>query len=103
MNVNWDLNATNLLALFINLVVVVVFAVKTASKANAAYELAERAQQMADRAHAAIAVLSAALSLHREQVAEKYVDRTALREMEQRLTKTIENLGERLDHREARK
>jgi hypothetical protein len=97
MTFSWDLNTATLLTLLTNLVLLVVFAVKTASKATSAKERADEALERADQAHIAIGTLSASFAMYREQVAEKYVDRTELREMEQRLTRAIENVGERVD------
>jgi uncharacterized protein YpmS len=90
MGVNWDLNATSLLSLLIALVGVVGFVLRASTQAEAAKQLASAAQQ-------SVVILTAALALHREQVAEKfekYVDRSALREMEQRLAKAIDKIGE---------
>lgn len=97
MVISWDLNTATLLALLTNLVLLVVFAVKTQQRAHSAYERAAGAQKTADEAHVAIGVLSSSLAMYREQVAEKYVDKNSLREMEERLTRAIEKVGERVD------
>jgi type II secretory pathway component PulK len=97
MTFSWDLNTATLLALLTNLVMLVVFAVRTHGKATSAVERATEAQKTADEAHVAIGVLSSSLAMFREHVAEKYVDKNSLREMEDRLTRAIEKVGERVD------
>lgn len=104
MTFSWDFNTATLIAIGIQVVALIVFLVRTHSKANAAQEAAEeakvaaeKAHKRADEAHLAVGVATAGLSLFREQVAANYVDREALREMEQRLTDAINRLGDRLD------
>lgn len=97
MNFTWDFNTATILALLTNLVMVVVFAVNTNTKAAAALDKAAAAQKTADDARTAVSMLSAAVAMFREHVAEKYVDKSSLVEMEARLTRLIENVGERVD------
>lgn len=99
----WDLNTATLLALLTNLVLLVVFAVKTQQRAHQAYERAEEAMKKAEDAHTAASAVNAGLGMLRQHVAENYSDRMALREMEQRLTELISTIGTRVDQLLTRK
>jgi cbb3-type cytochrome oxidase subunit 3 len=101
---SWEINLGTLALLIFYAVGVVVFLVRTQNRANAAHEKAEEAKgaaaqahKRADDAHLAAGAYNAALALFREDVAREYVDREALREMEQRLTNAINRLGDRVD------
>lgn len=98
MTFSWDINGATLLALLTNVVMLVVFAVRTHSKATSALERAAEAQKIAVDAHTAIAALSASFGMYRERVAETYVNKLELREMEERLTRLLQNVGERIDN-----
>jgi hypothetical protein len=55
------------------------------------------AKTIALEAHEKIALLRSEFMLYREKVAAEYVNRDLLREFEERLTKAIDRLGERID------
>lgn len=62
-----------------------------------AIDLSEDAKKSAHEAASNTAILTAAFSLYREQVAKEYIHREVMREVEDRLTQAIERLGDRLD------
>jgi cbb3-type cytochrome oxidase subunit 3 len=86
MNVSWDLNATTLLLLAINLIGLIWFAFSTQATARAAH-------QKADHAHERIAALAEGESKFREKIFLEYVNRDILRELEARLERAIEHLA----------
>lgn len=94
---SWDFNTATLSLIVLQIIAFVVFIIRTHGRANGAYELAEKAHKRADEAHIAVGAYNAAHMLFREHVAAEYVDREALREMENRLTSAIDRLGDRLD------
>ena len=97
MTFSWDLNTATLIAIGVQVVIVIVYLVKTNGKAISAYGLAAKAYKKADEAHEKISIVSASLGLHREQVAKEYIDRDALGEMEDRLMNAITELRKRVD------
>lgn len=97
MTFTWDFNTATLLAIAAQVVVIIVFMVKTASTAKSAREEAKDAKKMASDAHEKIALMQGSLALHREQVAREYVDRDVLREMEERLSVSIHRLSDKID------
>lgn len=97
MNFSWDINTATLLAIGTQIVVTVVFLVKTANKAEAAGELAKEAKKIALEALEKNALLHSLLGLHREQVAKEYVDKETLREMEDRIAGSLNRLSDRID------
>lgn len=58
---------------------------------------ASDAKKIAIDAHEKIAALDAAFGLYRERVAADYVSRDTLREVEERITRAIDRLGDRFD------
>ena len=70
---------------------------KADGAAKAASDLAQEAKKDAHDASEKLALLSAAFSLYREQVAREYIHREVMREVEDRLTQAIDRLGVRLD------
>jgi uncharacterized coiled-coil DUF342 family protein len=86
MNVSWDLNATTLLLLAVNLVGLIWFAFSTQAAAHSAH-------RKADKAHERISALAEAESKFREKIFLEYVNRDILREMEARLERAIEHLA----------
>ena len=77
MTISWELNATTLLLLAINLVGLIWFVFSTQATASAAH-------RQADRAHERIAALAEAESKFREKIFLEYVNRDILRELEAR-------------------
>jgi len=97
MTFSWDFNTATLLAIAAQIIIFIVYLVKTNGKAVAAYELAEKAMDRAEEAHSAVAAAMAGTSLLREHVATEYIDRQDLRDMEKRLTDLIKEVGARVD------
>ena len=85
MNISWELNATTIVLLAINLVGLIWFAFSTQATAAAAHK-------KADHAHERISALAEA-SKFREKIFLEYVNRDILREMEARLERAIEHLA----------
>lgn len=102
MILSWDVNVVAgiglLIVIGVQIVGIIVFLVKTNSKAKSAHEMAQKAQDRADDAHEKIAIHQSALSVFREEVARDYIDRVDLDKMEQRLTAAINRLGDRIDN-----
>ncbi|MBV8746711.1 MAG: hypothetical protein JO134_16870 [Xanthobacteraceae bacterium] len=86
MNISWELNATTIVLLAINLVGLIWFAFSTQATASAA-------QKRADHAHERISALVEAENKFREKIFLEYVNRDILREMEARLERAIEHLA----------
>lgn len=70
---------------------------KAQSAAENALQEGVEAHKAASLAHDRITVQAESFGLYRERVAREYVSRDILREMEERLTLAITNLGTRLD------
>lgn len=70
---------------------------KAETSAKSANDVAQEAKKDAHDTAEKIAILSAAFSLYREQIAREYIHREVMREVEERLTQAIERLGDRLD------
>lgn len=96
-SVSWDFNTATLVAIGTHIVAVIVFMVRTNSRAQSAYDMADKAQKRADEAHTSLAAHQAAFNLFQVHVATEYVDRDALREMEGRIHEDIGLLTERID------
>lgn len=97
MTFEWDFDTATLLAFVTQIILLIVFMVKTSNTAKAALTAAQTATEEAAEAHDKIATLHGLLSLHREQVAREYVDKALLREMEARLSHSLEGLSDRID------
>lgn len=70
---------------------------KAEISAKEARDDADLARKDAKEAHERISLLDAAFGLYRERVAHEYIHRETMREVEDRLTKAIDRLGDRLD------
>jgi len=97
MNFSWDFNTATLLGIGTQIVILIVFLVKTNGKANEALKCAEAAQVDIEKLATQVAALTGNLSLLREQVAREHPDHDALAAMEKRLTREIHRLADRLD------
>jgi hypothetical protein len=110
MNPQWDLST--LVAVGIQSVAIVIALVKTYFTAEDAKKMAEKAcEDIRDVAEKALGdakriavdtqertdILNASLTLHRQHVAEQYVDKPAMREMETRITSAINRVGDQLN------
>jgi len=97
VTINWEINPLAVVTLVTSLVTVVAFWVRSSDAAAQARTEAQDARKRADAAHESIAMLQASLAAYRETQAERLVSREVLREVEDRLTGSIERLGDRLD------
>lgn len=97
MTFSWDFNTATLLAIGIQIVLLVAFLVKIHGKANAAFDMAEKALERADEAHEKIILTNASISLLREHVAREYPDNEALGKMEKRIIEEVHRINERID------
>ena len=97
VSVSWDLNTATLLAIGAQIVLVVVYLVKTNGKASAAYSLAKEAKADAKEAQIQAAAVMGNLSLLRETVAREHPNQDDLTNMENRLTVEIHRISDRLD------
>jgi hypothetical protein len=70
---------------------------ESAARVAAAEAVAADAKRIAIEAHTRLAALEASFGLYRERIAAEYVSRSVLGEVEDRIGKAIERLGERLD------
>jgi hypothetical protein len=93
----WDFNTATLSLIVGQIVLLIVFLVRTSNTAKAAHALAVEAKKLASEAHDRISTLQSVLGLHREHVAREYADKNEIHEMEKRLSKAIDRLGERID------
>ena len=80
----------SLAALLAQIVILVASLTRTTEKAA-------DAKQIALEAHEKIALLRSEFMLYREKVADEYINRDLLREFEERLTKAIDRVVERID------
>lgn len=103
MTFTWDFNTATLVAIGVQIIIFIVYLVKTngtakeaLAAAGAADERAGNAYARADEAHEKITLVHAALALHREHVAREYHDKEELRQMETRLGGLIRETETRL-------
>jgi hypothetical protein len=121
MNVVWEINAVSLIAIVAHFVGVAVFIVRASDRAiqadkkaekaldlshdtkerliqtgnteRAANQAAECARECKDK----IVILNGAFAAYRETVAQTYVSRDALRDLEDRVEKSIDKLGDHIE------
>jgi hypothetical protein len=86
LQVTWDINISTLLLLSANFVGLIWFAFVTSVSARAALRKANHAQEQ-------IASLAAVFSAHREQIAKDYISREVMHEVEDRMSRAIDNLA----------
>lgn len=94
---SWDLNTATLLAIAIQIGLSIVFVIRLEGRANGAAEKAKDAHRLATEAHEKIAVVTASLSLHREQVAKEYIDRESLHQFKEEVMGALKELSRRID------
>lgn len=97
MTFSWDFNPATLLTIIATAVIVISFVLRSDARSKSAKELAREAKHRADEAHEKIAMVGSAHAVFREEVAREYVSHEALRQMETRLTHSIDGIRERLD------
>jgi hypothetical protein len=93
----WEMNPATLLAIGGAVLTGIRVWSQVRAMAADACKQAEIAKARAEDAHKSIAILQASISAYRETQAERLVSREILREVEERLTSSIERLGDRLD------
>jgi hypothetical protein len=97
MTFSWDFNTATLLGIITQAVLLIVFLVRTDARVKSAREIGIEAKRIAIDAHEKIAMQASAIAVFREEVAREYVSHEALRQMESRLTHSIDGIRERLD------
>lgn len=97
MTVDWQINGSVLIILGAHLIGVVVFLVRAADRSARAEIAAKDGEARLKQLEERIAIEAAALAHFREQVAREYVSREAMRELEERVVKAIDRVGDRLD------
>lgn len=94
---SWDFNTATLFGIVTQAVLLIIFLVRTDSRVRSAADMAREAKKIAVNAHEKIAIQSETHAIFREHIAAHYIDRDALREMEDRITGSIKEVRERLD------
>jgi hypothetical protein len=97
MSVVWELNAVSLLTIGTSLVTLTIYQVRSSDRSLAALKMAEEAKACAMLCKEANTILNGSLAAFRESVAQNYITNDDLSQMESRLTKAIDRLGERMD------
>jgi biopolymer transport protein ExbB/TolQ len=97
MDIDWQISGTVVVVLAAHLVAVVIFLTRAADRASrselAVREVEKKLRHLEER----IALEATALAYFREQVAREYVSREAMRELEERVVRAIDRVGDRLD------
>lgn len=93
----WEFNPATLLAITLAVVAGLKGWWDAKDKANEACRIANEALREAKRAQDQIILLQGAFATYREIQAERVVSREVLREVENRMAKSIDGLGDRLD------
>lgn len=99
MTFTWGFNTATLVAIGVQIVIFIVYLVKTNGYAKDALRAAKSASERAEEAHEKIALVQAALALHREHVAREYHDKIELRQMEARIENSLQDMEKRLTGR----
>lgn len=97
MQFEWSLNPASLLAILAAILTAIKFWWDNRNKAEQALKIAEDAMKEAKEAKQQVAILQGAFAAYREMQAERLVSREVLREVEGRMAKSIDGLGDRLD------
>ena len=97
MVIDWQINGSVLIILGAHLIGVVIFLVRAADRSTHAELAARDIEAKLKHAEERIVLEAAALAQFREQVAREYVSREAMRELEERVVKAIDRVGDRLD------
>ncbi|MBA1159344.1 hypothetical protein [Microvirga mediterraneensis] len=97
MQFNWDISISTIFMIGGAALTVIRFWIAAEQKALAAEKAAKEANESAAKAHEKIIVLQAALNAHQITQAERLVSREVLREVEERLSDSIDGLGTRFE------
>lgn len=122
MNIVWELNPVSLIAVLTNIIWTTVFLVRASDrslraegKADKALDLiqelkerqiqlsaaegaANKAAECAHECKEKITILNGSFAAYRESVAQNYVSRADMRDFEDRMEKSIDKLGTRMEH-----
>ena len=97
MQFNWEISLSTIFMIGGAALAVIRFWISAEQKANAADKRASEAEVKANLAHEKIALLQASINAHQVTQAERLVSRDVLREVEERLSKSIDHLGSRFE------
>ena len=97
MQFSWDINLSTIFMIGISALGLIRFWIQAEQKANQAEKRASAAEEKADKAHEKIAILQASMNAHQITQAERLVSREVLREVEERLSRSIDQLGARFE------
>jgi len=97
MQISWDINVASLFTIVLAGLGFARYCILNEQRANAAEKRAITAEDKADKAHEKIAILQASVNAYQVTQAERLVSREVLREVEERLSGSIENLGARFE------
>ena len=120
MNIVWEINAVSLIAIVAHFVGVAIFIIRASDRAiqadkkaekalDLSHETKERLIQLTNTERAAnqavecareckdkIVILNGAFAAYRESVAQTYVSRDALRDLEDRVERSMDKLGDHI-------
>jgi hypothetical protein len=97
MQFNWEVNLATVFMIAGTALAIIKFWLNAEQKANLAEKRATEAADKADKAHEKIAILQATMNAHQVTQAERLVSREVLREVEERLSGSIDQLGARFE------
>ncbi|MEZ0169953.1 hypothetical protein [Microvirga sp. TS319] len=97
MQFNWDINLSTIFMIGASALALIRFWIQAEQKANQAEKRAIIAEEKADKAHEKIAILQASVNAYQVTQAERLVSREVLREVEERLSGSIDQLGGRFE------
>ena len=97
MQFNWEISFATVFMIGGAALGIIKFLIAAEQKAQAAEKRATLAEDKADKAHEKIAILQATMNAHQVTQAERLVSREVLREVEERLSGSNDNLGARFE------
>jgi cytochrome c biogenesis factor len=97
MQFNWEISFATIFMIAGSALAVIRFWIAAEQKANSAEKRAAEAETQARLAHEKIALLQASINAHQVTQAERLVSREVLREVEERLSRSIDHLGSRFE------
>jgi len=97
MQFSWDINLSTIFMIGGAALALIRFWIAAEQKAVQAEKRALEAEAKADKAHEKIAILQASVNAYQVTQAERLVSREVLREVEERLSGSIDQLGARFE------
>lgn len=97
MQISWDINLASLFTITLAALGFARYCIQNEQKANSAEKRAAEAEAQARLAHEKIALLQASINAREITQAERLVSRDVLREVEERLSRSIDQLGHRFE------